>query len=1152
MACGHPRARLERGRLRTLHLTLLSVDERFGNAEVLHTVHVTPGEDEYGGNLPAIVQTDNDVPASDPSGQRSLPGASGRPGVVAVVATGSWAVDEVGGSGPGGVDPRSPESRRRDLLESLAAQDYPNLQVLVMVAAPAEHVESVVDGVTASLAATDRLAGSPVRLVGAGLSYPAVMNAALRLVEGDSGLFLLLDDRMVLEPTAVSRLVDELSRSNAGLVGPKIVDADDPRILRSVGWIVDRIGEIDDGLEPDEIDQEQHDAVRDVFGLSEHGLLVRADLLRRLEGFDVSVDDDAASLDLCWRAHLTGARVVVVPSAVMRRRSLGEPLPTPSSASRSETVLALTGLVRLPLVALALMVSSVGAAIVALLRGRPGKAARDLAAAGHPLVAVPRIVARRRRARSLRSVADREVADLQARGSVRWDRFRRERHFRTLERTRRSPFGSSRRSPLVTTAWLLALALLMVGGRRLITDGVRPVGDLFVLPESPWNGVRGYLTGWWDRGLGSTTPQPTGLALLAVAGLAFFAQMGALHTFGLLGLVVIGWWGAFRLAGLVDDARARVVALFVYAAMPVPYAALASGRSSVIVAYAAVPWGLHLVRSFSGLGWSNSNDPTADETVAHPDTVGRVRLMAWFVLVSAVVAAFSPSALVVMVSTVVLWALGVSIVGGRNRSAGLAIAAAVVGVVGAVALNLPWSARYLSSDGWNAAMGSSSPTIGTWNVIRFAIGPASLGSLAVLAYPALIACAVVARSWRRAAAQRHVVVAAVFLGLALVADRGRSPVALPETGVLLVPVAVSLSVGAALLVATFLVDVRGARFGLRQPVALVSMVALVGAVVPMLSASTDGSFGQPSATFAEQMDELLGSSSESGDYRVLMLGEPELVPGAASTFDDIEFTLIRNGRLVADDRWSNPTATEDRVLAEALSSVRDRTTTRVGRLLAPLGVRYLVVPLVDRVRSTADEPLAVPSGLVEALGEQLDLRSVYSPASMVVFENTQWIPVAAVLGPSAASASVAGGVASLASADLSGSRPILAGADSWSSSDDVATAGTIHLGVAFDERWSIAVDGESQPAGRPSFGSVMAFDPAADAWSSDTGRVTLRYDTSLVRYAWVLLQLGLWSLVLLFVVRPPVAGRSRRSGRRVPMVDEASSTSMSSAIGDES
>ena len=81
-------------------------------------------------------------------------------------------------------------------------------------------------------------------------------------------------------PTPCAMLVEELYRSNAGVVGPKLVAWDDPAVLQHVGLGLDRFGEVDPITEPGEYDQEQHDAVRDVFALPSACLLVRADLFR--------------------------------------------------------------------------------------------------------------------------------------------------------------------------------------------------------------------------------------------------------------------------------------------------------------------------------------------------------------------------------------------------------------------------------------------------------------------------------------------------------------------------------------------------------------------------------------------------------------------------------------------------------------------------------------------------------------------------------------------------------------------------------------------------------------------------------------------------------------------------------------------------------
>ena len=202
----------------------------------------------------------------------------------------------------------------------------------------------------------------------------------LHLVEGDNGFFCLLHDDVALEPDAIGLLVEELYRSNAGIVGPKLVDWDDVRHLQHVGLGVDRFGEIDPLVEPGELDQEQHDAVRDVFALPSACMLIRADLFRTLGGFDPALRFYGDDVDLCWRAHLGGARVVVVPSARARHRErLPERRPDLRPVSmqarhRMRAVATLTGTRRLAWVLLQLIVITLAEMVVGLLTARPRQA----------------------------------------------------------------------------------------------------------------------------------------------------------------------------------------------------------------------------------------------------------------------------------------------------------------------------------------------------------------------------------------------------------------------------------------------------------------------------------------------------------------------------------------------------------------------------------------------------------------------------------------------------------------------------------------------------------------------------------------------------------------------------------------------------------
>ncbi len=996
-------------------------------------------------------------------------------------------------------------------LAGLAAQDYPALQTLVLVTND-DDLGSISERVKAVIPQAH------VRGVGRDVGFGVAANQVLKLVEGDGGFFLVMHDDVVLEPTAVRLLVEEMFRSNAGVAGPKLMDWDEPRVLSSVGFDVDRFGELDDGLEAHEIDQEQHDAVRDVFALSSACLLVRADLFRRLGGFEPSIDFHGENLDLCWRAHLAGARVLVVPAAVARHhRQFADRRPDlvsdhQAETNRISTVLSLTGAARLPLVIVGIAILSVASAVVALVRGRPRIAGGRLLAPLLALGDVVSILRRRRAVRPIREVPDREVADLQVSGSVRWGRF--VRHRQTIDSTDSSP--SVDRTPLALAVSGLLVVLLLLGARRIITDGVRPIGEMLHVSDSPLDLIRSYLSGWWDRGLGATTAQPTGLVLLGLTGIVGLGQMGFVQTFGVVALIAGGWLGMARLGGVTRNQRARLTAVVVYAAIPLPYAAVAAGRPASLIAYGTLPWVLHLGLRFSGLG-SPIVDDADREYVEHPPTAQRVVLIAKLTAVVAVTAAFAPSAAIVTLIALALFSFVGPIAGGSWRAAGLGVASSVVAFTGAIVLNLPWSLRWIDADGWTSVVGAKSLVEsgrGLTALLRFDVGPSTLGMLIVAGYVPVVVSILVARRWRFAWALRGAALVSAFLLLAAVSDRRDSPIRLPDASILLAPVAVGIALGCLALVMSFEQDVRGGGFGLRQPLGLIGLLALPVASFPVVASAVDGGWNQSQVSLVAQIAELLPDGTEGGGYRVLYLGDPAIIPGAEREVSDgVAYNVVNGGALDIADGWPLPSATEQRGMDEAVDALARRTTIRVGRLVAPLGVRYVVVPIVDRVRSEAESPAAPPVGLVASLGEQLDLRAVYSPASMVVYENLQWIPTSSILSPPAAASREEGGASSLIAAELGGSRPVLSGFSAWSSTSQTIDGGVLHLGVPFDRRWHVQVDDREVPAAG-SFGSVMAFDLGSG------GKVNLEYDAPWSRIGWVVLQVALWIALLLAIVQP--------------------------------
>ncbi len=195
-----------------------------------------------------------------------------------------------------------------ETLTSLGAQDYPNLSVLVIDAASAEDPTPRVAAVLPR-AYVYRLPGR--------VGFARAANEALSIVEGASH-YLFCHDDVGLAADVTRILLEEAFRSNAGVVAPKLVEWQRPDHLLSVGLSVDKTGVAARLIERGELDQEQHDSVRDVFCAPGGCYLVRADLFASLAGFDPHIDLLGENLNLCWRAQVLGARVVVAPGAHVR------------------------------------------------------------------------------------------------------------------------------------------------------------------------------------------------------------------------------------------------------------------------------------------------------------------------------------------------------------------------------------------------------------------------------------------------------------------------------------------------------------------------------------------------------------------------------------------------------------------------------------------------------------------------------------------------------------------------------------------------------------------------------------------------------------------------------------------------------------------
>ena len=1030
-----------------------------------------------------------------------------------------------------------------ETLEALADQDYPNLRFLFLAGNADEELQTRIKM---------RLPKAFVRNVGASTGFGATANEVLRLVEGDKGFFLFCHDDVAPEPDAIRLLVEEIYRSNAGMVGPKLVDWDDPSVLQAVGLGVDRFGEVDIGIDVGELDQEQHDGVRDVFALPSAFLLARADLFRELDGFDPAISFYGDDIELCWRLHHSGARVVVVPRARVRHRSkLAERRPdlhhgVLKARHRMRTVATLTGPTRLPGRTLELVLLTLTELIVGIFTGRFSEAWASLRALVGLIPRTPAIVGRRRVVKPLRRVPERELLGLQVRGSARLSGFLRTRETSTFvgveSNVRR--WKDSTTAPVM--AWIAVLAAIIIGSRQFISGGVPAVGEFLPMPESPGNLLSSYLSAWNANGFGATSPNPTGWATLSGLSVFTLFKMGALHTAFIVGLVVVGLIGVWKLATVFPSVRARIAALVVYAASPLVVGAMSTGRLTVLIAFASTPWIVHTIRRGVGVETADPRSAALDlaDGVVALSWPERIRRTAGAALVVGLAAAFAPVMIVVAAVIVLVLSLATLLALAPWRTALLYLGVGAAAVLGGLLLNFPW----FTSWSWEQLVGPppiGDPGVGLAELASFQIGVVDFAYLSVALYLPVLAALALGNAWRLTWAVRSGLLVLVFGAAAVLADSGSLPFQGPEAGVLLAPVAVGLAISAAAALAAFDLDVRGGSFGWRQPLGLLASLCVVVGVFPGVVAIGDGAWNTPTTPLTRLLeaqlpddaeDSVLDESNENGPllqagvggYNVLVIGDARLLPVPGVEYrDGVSYAVISDGSLDITNRWAAPTSEAAGAIEMALDQMASSSTLRAGRLLGPLGIRFIVVPEFDNVVSTTADPLPLPGGLVSALEDQLDLTSVTGLPTLEVFENTAWIPVVSQLTGTTAEASEAAGAGALVRADLTSASPAFLGADHTAAVTDDVVPGVVHLAVPFDDNWSLTVAGESVAA-RRAFGVTTAFDV------EQQGEAVLEYSSPSTRSFLLLVQLVLWVGVLFAATRVSIP-LARRSG---PLVED--------------
>ncbi|MEC8922008.1 MAG: glycosyltransferase family 2 protein, partial [Actinomycetota bacterium] len=402
-----------------------------------------------------------------------------------------------------------------EVLDGLVGQDYENFRVLAIDRGD-EPVESRV---------LNKIPDAVVAQATDSKGFGDAANKVRTLVEGCT-FYLFLHDDVALAPDAVSLLVAEALESNAGILGPKILRWDDPSRILEMGGTIDAFGVLTPYVESGELDQQQHDRVRDAFVVSSVAMLVRVDLFETIEGFDPRIKSIGEDVDLCWRAQLAGGRVLVVPDAVARH---GIRVPPEESERirrhairhRHHVIAKCYGWIFLVPVMFGAVLLSFLEFMYSFLVARFSQA-RDIAWAwGWNVCQIPYVLSCRRRIARTREMRDKEVRRRQSPGSTRLKSFLQGRiggevalqtlRGRAGRRIADTFMAGPRRTALLT--WAILMSVLAFGSRHLLTRGVPAYGQFAHFPDAS-SLLSEYWNGWREIGVGVAGIGPAALGLL--------------------------------------------------------------------------------------------------------------------------------------------------------------------------------------------------------------------------------------------------------------------------------------------------------------------------------------------------------------------------------------------------------------------------------------------------------------------------------------------------------------------------------------------------------------------------------------------------------------------------------------------------------------
>lgn len=448
----------------------------------------------------------------------------------------------------------------------------------------------------------------------------------------------LIHDDCAPQPGALEALLAAVEdRPQVAIAGPKLRGWYDRTHLLEAGVSIAGNGARWTGLEAHEYDQGQHDGVRDVLSVSTAGMLIRRDVFEELSGFDPNLSLFRDDVDLGWRAHVAGHKVITVTEAVayhaeaasaerrgvdVKSAFLHRPLIL-DRRNAAYVLLANSSWWHLPWLTLQLFSSALVRAVGYLLAKLPGYASDEILAVGYLIIRPGIILEARKLRRRQRLISSRVVSTFIP---PRWSQLRlstlraAEAMRSTLLPTAPEPIGAletaSEDEDLLTPAapvrWISLLRRPEVSGLLfllLLTSlwSSHRYGSLVggALPNTPigandlW---RRYGESWHQVGMGSSTATPTWILILALLSTLFLGKAAFFITFLFWAAPVLFMLSMYSLLRKIStNSWLTVGASIGYALSPVAVASINSGRLGTIATLILLPRIVYYIPRLNGI-----------------------------------------------------------------------------------------------------------------------------------------------------------------------------------------------------------------------------------------------------------------------------------------------------------------------------------------------------------------------------------------------------------------------------------------------------------------------------------------------------------------------------------------------------------------------